>query len=203
MSLDEVEEWGLQYEKQQKLNGRWTAPPSADRMHIQYAAPKKQTTRKSAAAASVSGEVAAATWASAPQPPRQQQQRPQQQLPIPQQPAVVAKGKGRPRDGRWKAKNEGAPSEHGTPSASSRLPVMDITGQVEAAAAMREHATLRSGARREVHRDTCPLRAIPRCHRRPHSRCNSALRRSSRSSRSSRVPCYSSELHQRSRAPAR
>ena len=60
-----------------------------------------------------------------------------------QQPAVGAKSKGRERGGRGKAKNESAPSEHSTRSASSPLPMMDITGQVEAAvaAAMREHAT--------------------------------------------------------------
>ena len=112
-------------------------------MHIQYAAPKKPTTRKSAAAVSVSGEVAAATWASAPQPPQQQQQRSQKPLPTPQQPAAGAKGEGRQRGGRGKAKNESASSEHSTRSASSPLPMMDITGQVEAAvaAAKREHAT--------------------------------------------------------------
>ena len=99
MTLEELETWGMQFEKLQKLNCRWSAPPSADRMHIAYAAPKKQTTRKSAAAASVSGEVAAVTWASAPSPPQQQkpqqQQRPQQPSPTPQQPAAGAKAKGR------------------------------------------------------------------------------------------------------------
>ena len=199
MSLDELESWGLQFDKLQKLNCRWSAPPSSDRMHIAYAAPRKQTTRKSAAAASVSGEVVAATWASAPltpQQPQQQQQRqqrPQQPSPIPQQLAAGVKTKGHQRGGRGEAKNESAPSQHSSRRASSPLPMMDITGQVIAAVAAA--STLRPGKRREVQRDTCPLRAIPLCHRHPRSRFSSIPRRSSR------APCHSSsKLHQRSQA---
>ena len=61
MSLEELESWGLQFEKLQKLNYRWSALPSAERMHIPYSAPRKQAIRKSAATTSVSGEVAAVT----------------------------------------------------------------------------------------------------------------------------------------------
>ena len=142
MSLDDLESWGLQFEKLQKLKYRWSAPPTAEKMHIPYAAPMKQATRKMIAATSVSGEVAAATRVSAPPLPlpQQQQQRSQQQSPPPEQQAAGVKGKGRNRSGRGKARNEGAPSEHSTPSAASPLPI-DITGQVEAAvaAAVREH----------------------------------------------------------------
>ena len=59
MSLDDLESRGLQFEKLQKLNYRWSTPPTAEKMHILYATPKKQASRKTIAAASVSGEVAA------------------------------------------------------------------------------------------------------------------------------------------------
>ena len=68
MTIEDLQSWGLQYERSlQKQNKRWSAPQSADKMHITYAAPRKQaSTRKTAVAASVSGEVAAATWARRP-----------------------------------------------------------------------------------------------------------------------------------------
>ena len=58
MTIEDLQSWGLQYERLQKQNKQWSAPPSADKMHIAYAAPRKSSTRKTAVAASVSALAA-------------------------------------------------------------------------------------------------------------------------------------------------
>ena len=125
------------------MNYRWSAPPTAEKMHIPYTALKKQATRKTIAATSVSREVAAATWASVPPlpPSQQQQQRSHQQTPPPPQQVASTKGRSRNRGGRGKAKDGSAPSEHNAPSTASPLPMIDNAGQVETAiaVAVREH----------------------------------------------------------------
>ena len=62
MSPDEWESWSLPFGKLRKLNYRWSVPPTAEKMHIPYAALKEQASQnKTIAATSVSGEVAVAT----------------------------------------------------------------------------------------------------------------------------------------------
>ena len=154
MHLDELESWGLQFGKLQKLTYHWSAPPTAEKMHIPYAAPKKQASRKTKAVTSVSREAAAATWASAPPPPQphQQQQRLQQQSPPPQQPAANASRKSWNRGGRGKGKSESA--KRTKPSPGDRHHQADRSS--------RGASTLYPGVRRDTRRDTRPWQDIPR-----------------------------------------
>ena len=56
ITLDEIEEWGIRYEKMKDLDCRWEAPPNAENMHVPGAACQKPVTRGKgrAAAAAVS-----------------------------------------------------------------------------------------------------------------------------------------------------
>ena len=56
ITLDEIEEWGIQFEKMKDLDCRWEAPPNAENMHVPGAACQKPVTRGKgrAAAAAVS-----------------------------------------------------------------------------------------------------------------------------------------------------
>ena len=54
VTLDEIEEWGMQHEKMKNLDCRWEAPPNAENMHVPGSAKPFMRGKGKAAAAAVS-----------------------------------------------------------------------------------------------------------------------------------------------------